>query len=1300
MITLVIVKNPFKPQDGREIKRLEYSGTLQDLLKENEITNTDLHATVNGFEITETYEVKDGDFIVICPVIEKGGGKSGGKSILGIVAAIALSVVAFGVGGVFANVAHPGMWAAGMGAWTTGSYIAAAAVMFLGSSLMGRFMGGKTDLGSYDTGNQNEESTYSWNGVQTMEGQNNAIPITYGRVKSGGQTIGKYVDIFDNKEYLNWLVAAGEGELNIYDVRLNDNPIGNYAGVSLELRPGSNNQGVISNFNDTFFTKAVYYKLNYGWSTDTSQGTQTNGLIVDINFPSGLCHINNNGGKEQSVVVVAIEYKKSDGGWTPFPMGRFTIPNGYGVTADSWIPDGTYTLNIEYHYEYDYEDYYDYWIISINGGSTRIDYRLGAVIYIAGFTINTGVWGRVYENRSVAIGVATGYYISEARHSALRRQFRIDGLPSGQYDVRTRVVWRSHDENDSQTANSCYMTGITSIVYDDFTYPGIALIGIKALASDQINGSPALTFMKERMVVWVWDGANYVQRDATNPAWASYDMVHQARPLINIHTGQWEFEVRGARKELMRYNDFAAWAAWCDSKNLKVNIEITTTGELLDVVNKNIANIGHGMVVRFGTKYGCIYSHKQTPVQMFGMGNIIAGSFEESFLKISDRANAVEITFTNKDANYERDTVTVYGDTYNTDAEQKLAQATFNGITDYRQAYREGMYQLMCNKYQLCTVSFTASIDAIACTVGDVILVAHDVPKWAHSGRVEEVNGTSVKLPCELESGWQSNSYILQWRTVNDNLYSVACTVNSSVDGWTMVTLASIPSESDPLQNGDIFDLAIANTGAKPFIVNSITRAQDFTRSIGCIEYADALFEENYNVPVINYSEARNNVAQNVRGLNGVQEQYCDAAGTAHGRLSASWDMPSNGGKFSVYLSTNGSNWELIRNNYSATEIELDVAPKQPYYLKVVTVLGMTVSSGVVIGPISPGIDALPPDVTRFDVEKMASGFRRYWWEFEYPALNDIAGFRFKYIQSRKLVWESGIPVQEGLVTSQPFETQTIRQGAHAIMIKAVDNAGQESENFAYCLLDLGDLLEENVLWKNDFSDNDWEEVNHDGIISDGSIVSRDTANMWSRPGDFRWTTPTDAEWKPTFKTLTADMEFIAPASGQFWIKSDIDGPGIVYYCKSRTADHWTYTNAPRWTTPDDNQWTEEYDIWKQWSDRVLVDAGDIIHIRVVGLNEANKKTKVNNITAYNDVPDVEEHFENLPIAVTGTTLPIKTPHYYTTAVRLDAVQNGNAVTVKYLSRTPCQIQLLDRNGDPTTGEADVTWQGFRKEIL
>ena len=39
------------------------------------------------------------------------------------------------------------------------------------------------------------------------------------------------------------------------------------------------------------------------------------------------------------------------------------------------------------------------------------------------------------------------------------------------------------------------------------------------------------------------------------------------------------------------------------------------------------------------------------------------------------------------------------------------------------------MYQLYSNLYLRRTISFEANIDAIACTVGDVILVAHDVPK-------------------------------------------------------------------------------------------------------------------------------------------------------------------------------------------------------------------------------------------------------------------------------------------------------------------------------------------------------------------------------------------------------------------------------------------------------------------------------------------------------------------------------------------------------------------------------------------
>ena len=79
------------------------------------------------------------------------------------------------------------------------------------------------------------------------------------------------------------------------------------------------------------------------------------------------------------------------------------------------------------------------------------------------------------------------------------------------------------------------------------------------------------------------------------------------------------------------------------------------------------------------------------------------------------------------------------------------------------------------------------------------------------------------------------------------------------------------------------------------------------------------------------------------------------------------------------------------------------------------------------------------------------------------------------------------------------------------------------------------------------------------------------------------------------------------------------------------------------------------------------------------------------------DVPDREEHFENLNVPEDGVTLD-------TTAVRIDAVQDSTvgAVIIRtaIISRNPCRIKLLDINNNPVAGVVDVTWQGFEKELI
>ena len=284
MVTLVIVKNPFEPWNGREIKKIVPGDTVQQLLAGYQLPGLEMMASVNGYTVAPETVIQDNDLVVICPVIGKGG-----KNILGIIASIALTVLAFGVGGALASVnmtGHvAGMWAVGASHFGIASFLGMAAVMFLGNTLIGRAFGAKADTGKYEG---TTEATYSWNGVSTMEGQNNAVALTYGTVMSGGQSIAKNVQVVDNEEYLNWLVAAGEGPLQITDIMLNDNPVAYYQGMTVEVREGTNTQEAIPNFNDTFFNKMLGYQLLETERVDTAQGNATEGLAVKVEFSGGI----------------------------------------------------------------------------------------------------------------------------------------------------------------------------------------------------------------------------------------------------------------------------------------------------------------------------------------------------------------------------------------------------------------------------------------------------------------------------------------------------------------------------------------------------------------------------------------------------------------------------------------------------------------------------------------------------------------------------------------------------------------------------------------------------------------------------------------------------------------------------------------------------------------------------------------------------------------------------------------------------------------------------------------------------
>lgn len=997
MIRVVFVKNPFSPSRERVVKLSEATNKpLSFYIDEftSQLPKNEAYIEIDGRKVPAEYLdacneiVKPNSFIVVMPKVAKGGG----KSILGIVAVVALSVISFGVGGLASGAS---MWGAGMGAWTFGGYLAAAAVMFLGGALISKFMAPKIDTGKYQT----EDPTYSWNGVQTMDAQGNGIAITYGKVKSGGQSLQKFTSNDGDDQYFNWLVSAGEGPLAISDIKLNDNPIGNFESVFYDTREGLNEQDVIDGFGDTYVNKALNYEIaNNEWRTDYVDSNAAQGIVVELECSQGLYHANDNGSLGTAWIDPQVECAL-DGtdNWITIAASGVNVKNNtLGIYSNSNnVADGKYKVLVRPYEDADSD--LKKWSVSIYtntilDGKTAwfSENNASGNLAVGDFVVPKAKVMAKTKKYTTTIEVYHGSRISAAKSGVVRKQFRIDNLDSGKYKVRVTVTARSADVNSSRDGVKIWWTQCNAIIYDDFCYPNTALIGIKAKATSQLSGStPQLTFIKERASVWVWNplAGAYVEKLANNPAWAAYDFIHGAKRLYNINTESYEFVYDGVPKELMLYDQFEAWANNCDAMNLKINIEIVSVSDFWSIVNQDIAPIGRGLVVQFGTKFGCIYDHASQPVQLFNMGNIIQGSFELSYLGTEDRADVVEVTYFDADNDYEKSVITIYADDYDDlDIPNQPTQLTYNGITSYEQAYREGKYQLYCNQFLQETITFKADVEAIGCQVGDQILVSHDVPEWSFSGRIGKVKpdgGVVVALDVEEIVIPSGETWGIMVRNSKDNsltTYTVASVSGKYGDVTVKATIAINASE------GDLFSLGRINSIVKPFIVKSLQKSGDLEYTISALEYVEGVYNEDYTIPEPEYHLKRDQLSP-VENLKVTENVYTDESGNPAKTLYLSWE---GSGVTKIYLSVDGGETYYLAGQTEKQNATVNVDPFLDYKIKIATYSGLNETKPVEATGASSVSEFIPAKATNFCLQGTQ-------WTWDYTDNGYVDYFELRY---------------------------------------------------------------------------------------------------------------------------------------------------------------------------------------------------------------------------------------------------------------------------------------------------------------
>jgi len=706
MARIIHSKNPFDVSKHiHELVEVGEQFFISDVISEEmsnlpeELVVTSINGKIVKKDEWAKERINEGDVVVL---FEVPGGDDSGKAIIRIVMMIVLVVVTGGAGaaGAFGSVGSFQAAAIEVGFVIAGAILINAILPPIGPD-------------GIDSDGLDSSRTYGIDGAKNTSDEGIPVPVCYGPFRMAGNIINFHTRNIGDEQYLYLLFNAGEGvSAGLVDIELNEQPISGFTNKAVEIRLGDSDQNMIP-----WFSKTVS-PISVGTAVTESFQSRSTGVLdrfrLDFVCPNGLIQYNDDGSRVARTITFEIEYKK-----TSEPTVWTTLTHRGKVSG----------INAGYtYYEYDnLGNDGDY--VSTVPGAHLADFRDPGDSFIGDTIVNAG-------GQTVGIRDDDNLYtlspdIRRKQTSAVRFSFYSPELDEDSYDVRVRRT--TVESGDAKVRDRVVWTDLNEIVEDNVSYRHTALLGLKIKLTDQLSALPTVTYVNNGRVIKFWDTANQEWRTgpSTNPAWIVWDALTNQR--------------YGGQMAESRF-DVDAWVDWgeyCDNNNLTFQGVFDTKTNLWDSA-MHIFRAGHARPLKMGTRYSVAIDRATAPSQMFTVGNIIKGSFNQKWMPITDRANEVELHYFDATDRFKRRTIKVYDDVIVDGAPKNTATATMYGIVDATRAAEEATYMLLNNRYIKSTVSFKVPSEAIAVTIGDVFILQHDQPDWSEGGRLEAGSTTTV----------------------------------------------------------------------------------------------------------------------------------------------------------------------------------------------------------------------------------------------------------------------------------------------------------------------------------------------------------------------------------------------------------------------------------------------------------------------------------------------------------------------------------------------------------------------------
>ena len=1046
MIEIVEIKNPFEP-NKKERKKVECTdGTLYSYLDP-----TDKDVYLNGILVLDPVNCfpQDGNQIVVTPHIGKSI-----KGILGMVAMLALAVYA------------PVLAAKWLPA--TASKLAIGLMTGAITMVGGKLINSMLRLNQIGSTSENSQSTsYGWSlpSVQTYEG--GVIAETYGECIPTPQLLMCHVETTNtddqdkNVQYLNLLYCGGWGPVDsISNIRIGTTPIENFTDVQIETRLGENNQEPISFFPTTVLDQSIGLECAENKplirTTDTKKAKK---LEVTVEFPNGLYKVNDSGDYDKNTAEFQIMYRKTGTTeWKDFggddsnhivkSNGRLSniVTNvksiGNSAPLEVWTlvaKKDRDTLSVTGSIsgkkkEARYGEHYDNGIISFDLKKREIFMKKEGTITI---TVQKSTFS-----------------LTKATSQAVRRSYQFEMPEAGQYDIK--VVGTKLPTTTRATAYMTWSTLSSFIMDSAYSRPGKVLIGLRIKATNQLSGGiPNVNWRQIRNTVHVfdWDTGTYVEKDAKNPIWAAYDMLHNSKRLYNINTNVEEYVVEGvpANNFKQYWDEWKSAADYADEevsmisgekeRRFRFDAVMDTTQTRWEAAQK-AATSGRATILRHGTQYGIVVDRPSNIVQVFGEGQIVKSSFKGEYSSRDDRARSVEITYNDTDNDYKNTVFMVRSPNYanNLRKNDNTAKLSLFGVTRRSQAYREGMYLMATNERQLQTVTFGTDIGGMVCEYGDVI--DHAVPQFGDaSGRIVKADGNIVVLDKFVVLKPNKNHSIMI-RLEDDSIITKkiqAVTEETNTDTITVIgefSQQELPKRYDPYMLGE------ANKEVKPFRITKITKNGDNQVTITATEYDAAVYELDYSrYPVIDYAKVEKELSVKDIQLTKIVNTLKD--GTVLCDIKVDWVLPISNQCKQVqvyYKRTNEETYTLLNtfNGNETSAVIRSVLTTQNYMVRIICLNDLGIAGpGIEKTIYIAGKETAPAMVKQFTVVQdsiNSSILHLQWAPNQEP---DIYGYRLYDDTEKELVNYIGATNYTFFATESKIYT---------FGIKAINTSGIESE--------------------------------------------------------------------------------------------------------------------------------------------------------------------------------------------------------------------------------------------------------------